>query len=220
MIRQERSTALLRRFPIVPGAVAMLIACSGCGTSPETHYYTLSAAPQNAAPVAPVSAQGNFAIGAITLPRILDQPQIAQRVGPNQIDYAEYDRWAASLDDLVRHALTEDLSTELGMPVLPTANAPGGTPQQTVQLDIERFEADAGGSVSLNARWTVSGMDYPPSVSVSGHAEVTAPSQGSVPAAIAQTMSAAVGSLSSQIAQTVRATRTTLPPKPLASSGS
>ena len=43
------------------------------------------------------------------MPGALDRPQIARRLGPNQLEYAENERWAGPLDDMIRRVLAADL---------------------------------------------------------------------------------------------------------------
>ena len=61
-------------------------ALAGCGSSPKTNFYTLSAA---AAP-APAGPRISYsvAIAAITLPDGIDRPQLVVRTGANQVSVA------------------------------------------------------------------------------------------------------------------------------------
>ncbi len=97
---------------------------SACGSSPPTHFYTLSTQPAPA-PADPAGyPMRTVALGEVKLPDALDRPQIARQIGPNQLEYAEADRWAGPLDDMMRRVLAADLR-----PLLPAGTA----------LDRQRF---------------------------------------------------------------------------------
>ena len=63
-------------------ALLAAVALAGCGSSPSANFYTLG---PEAVP-APAEAQASYsvAIGAVTLPPMLDRPQIVVRAGANQ----------------------------------------------------------------------------------------------------------------------------------------
>ena len=126
---------------------------SACGSSPPTHFYTLSTQP------APNTAgqlgypMRTVALGEVKLPDALDRPQIARQIGPNQLEFAETDRWAGPLDDMTRRVLAADLR-----PLLPAGTAlvtnDSSTPAQTtVAVEVSRFDADKSGRVTLDANW-------------------------------------------------------------------
>jgi uncharacterized lipoprotein YmbA len=81
---------------------------------------------------------------------------MATRLGPEQIAYASSDRWAAPLDELVARALAENL--RVGLPAGEVVRWPwrlGAPPDASASVDFLRFEADAAGGATLEARWTV-----------------------------------------------------------------
>ena len=97
------------------GARAALLLClllsGGCGTTPRTHYYVLSAtAPEPATvPVAPVS----LGIGPITIATYLDRSQITLRQG-NALLMDPFHHWGEPLETGVARVLYEDLAARLG----------------------------------------------------------------------------------------------------------
>jgi uncharacterized lipoprotein YmbA len=168
---------------------------SGCGSSPATHYYTLSAVPEQ---VASRPSGQNLAIGRITVAKTLDRPQIARRLGSNELEFAEFDRWASGLDDQIRHALAEDLSAELGTIVAPSVSASPAPTTQIIDIAFDRFEADRSGTISLVARWS-DGMTG--SQNRQEREEiVTSPSEGGDSTGVAAAMSKAVATLAHRIA--------------------
>jgi uncharacterized lipoprotein YmbA len=180
---------------------AMMLAgvLTACGSSPPSHYYELSAEPDPA----PVAQAGyptrTVAIGEVKLPGALDRPQLARQIGPNQLEYAESDRWAGPLDDMVRRVLAADLR-----PLLPAgtalvasdSSAPAGL---TVAVEVSRFDADKAGRVTLDATWET--LDKNAKVTGAPRAaNIVEPASGSDAAAVAAAMSRALARLADTIA--------------------
>ena len=87
---------------------------------------------------------------------MIDPGLIATRVSPNRIDYDEFHRWAGTLDADILAVTAVNLSRLLGtdrVAVYPAA--PAYTPDVRILLDVVRFDADAGGSVTLDVRYTL-----------------------------------------------------------------
>ena len=79
------------------------------------------------------------------LPGALDRPQIARRLGPNQLDYAEYDRWAGPLDEMIRRVLAVDLRPRLPAGTALIDNDSLASADLTIAIDIRSFDADKSG---------------------------------------------------------------------------
>jgi hypothetical protein len=186
------------RFRAV-AAVMLAGVLTACGSSPPSHYYELSAEPDPA----PVAQAGyptrTVAIGEVKLPGALDRPQLARQIGPNQLEYAESDRWAGPLDDMVRRVLAADLR-----PLLPAgtalvasdSSAPAGL---TVAVEVSRFDADKAGRVMLDATWET--LDKNAKVTGAPRAaNIVEPASGSDAAAVAAAMSRALARLADTIA--------------------
>ncbi|MBV8889985.1 MAG: membrane integrity-associated transporter subunit PqiC [Alphaproteobacteria bacterium] len=178
----------------VPALLLLLAACS----SPPGRFYELT--PEPAAQARPLyAAAGNsVAIGAVNLPGELDRPQMARRIGPNQLAFAEDDRWAGPLDDMVRRVLAEDLAERLGAGTVPLAAGPGIAAERTVAVDVLRFDADPDGRVTLAARWQTLGRTAP--LGRPRQSTIVEPGSGGDAAGIAAAMSQALAALAAQIA--------------------
>lgn len=189
------------RRPLSFAAALMLTALlAGCGSSPPSHYYVLSAQPDPAA-VNPVGDSGRtVALGAVRLPGALDRPQMARRIGPNQLEYAETDRWAGPLDEMVRRVLADDLRPLL-MPGMALVGLDSSAPADlTLAVDVTRFDADKAGTVTLAATWETLGKNATV-VGAPREADIVEPARGSDDAAVAATMSRAVARLAADIAK-------------------
>jgi uncharacterized lipoprotein YmbA len=172
---------------------------AGCGASEHSRFYVLT---ENPAVLARVTADPpitTVALGAVKLPAALDRPQIARRLNSDEISYSEYDRWAGPLDDMVRRVLIADLDGRLAPNMVLIEDNPSSPAILALAVDVIRFDADAAGLVTLNARWEILGragsLVGPPH-----DAMIVEPGSGREAKAVAATMSRAVADLAAHIA--------------------
>jgi len=136
-------------------AIVALAACSPLGPRRDpTRFYMLAPASPAATPSAPVAV--TIGLGPIGLPSYLARPELAIRVGPNQIAYSRVDRWAEPLATNIAHVLARALETELGaseVTTLPSFGAP--RLDYTVDVDMRRFDCDGDGTATLAAFWAI-----------------------------------------------------------------
>jgi uncharacterized lipoprotein YmbA len=185
-----------------PVAVSILIAIvTGCGSTPPSHFYTLDATAKAAA----VSSNVSVSVGPVTVPAVVDRPQIVVRTGPNEVWLDEFNRWAAPLDDNFGRAVAENLVAMLGTPhvtVFPQTDAVNA--QYRVAIQVQTFESAPGQAATLDAAWTVRGPKD--ARSQTGRTSVREPVQGGTgyPALMAA-HSRAVARVSQDIADAIRA---------------
>lgn len=124
-------------------------AIAGCA-SPASRFYTLTGA-------APVTATGgpSVAVGPITIPAMVDRPEIVVSVAPNEVWPDEFNRWAAPLADAFGLALAQDLAATLRTPRVTLAAATAGEPEYRVAVEVQRFESVPGSHALQDAVWTV-----------------------------------------------------------------
>jgi uncharacterized lipoprotein YmbA len=187
------------RFPIaVLVALAILPACLAPRVD-ASRYFTLPAAgaPSGGTPFASVG------LGPVALPSYLSRPEVATRLGPEQIAYSANDRWAGPLEDLAFRALSEELRARLpAREVLRWPWPLGAPPEVGVSVEFLRFEFDAAGGATLQARWTVSVRGRAPVNGETRLRETGAP--GDVPGSVAA-LGRALGALASDLAAAARA---------------
>jgi uncharacterized protein len=185
----------------VLGVVLLAALLAACAPTRPTSYYTLSTVAERGA-TARAGKGLVVGLGPITLPQYLDRPDIVTREGENQMRLAEFHQWAQPLDSLLNRTLAEDLFALLGAEdVIPLPQRREVPLDRVVEVDVNRFEADQGGEVVLDARWRVYEGDDE-TLLASGRSVVT--EQGApVPdyEAIVAAMSRAVGQVSAEIAQ-------------------
>jgi hypothetical protein len=137
--------------PIV--AVAVLFALAvGCA-SPPSRFYTLGAAS------APAAAPANLSmvVGPVSVPAVVDRPQIVVTTGPNQVRLEEFNRWASPLQNNISRVVAENLVAILGTPrVILFSQTLGLDVDYRAAIEVQRFESAPGEAATLDAVWTVS----------------------------------------------------------------
>ncbi len=170
----------------------MLITLTACASARSNSYYTLSPsipAPQ-ASPAKPVAE--NWTLAPLTIPEVLNRPQIIRKSGANKIDILEYDRWAEPMDSMIYRTLADDLTARMGM----SAGSASQTTEQRIAVAIDEFDADADGNVFLTATWTVQ-KDETTTSHIFQHSEKSSANDF---ASIAAAMSRLLGNLADAIA--------------------
>src|SRR5512137_2907175 len=106
---------MMRRRAALAVLCAVAAVAAGCGTSPPARFYALSStAPPPSPPVPPATLL--IAVGPVTIPAVVDRPEIVVNVGQNELRIDEFNRWAAPLQDGVARAIAENLVVMLGTP--------------------------------------------------------------------------------------------------------
>ncbi len=137
-----------------PAALLLLAACS---SSPTTNYYALApVSPTNQPAACRVNGAAPFKFDSVTIPGSIDRLQFVRSAGPNRLNVAEFDRWAAPLDDQIRRVLSDDLAQRLpaGRVIAPQA-ASGSEAPRLIAVDVDRFDADLAGHIVLAADWSL-----------------------------------------------------------------
>jgi len=129
--------------------VVFVLILSACGsTGGKERFFTLNAPePPAAADVAP-----SVAVVSVTVPDLVDRPQIVVRTGPNQVGMSEQARWAEPLRGAIARVVTANLAAAMNGKVAPQRAA---DPDYRVTLDLQRFESTLGDGVLIDAVWSV-----------------------------------------------------------------
>lgn len=133
----------------------LAVAASGCSRSPLVNFYTL----EPGAPVEIVAATAalpSVSVGPVTLPDLVDRPQLVMRVAANRVEILETHRWAEPLKSEIPRLIAENLSRLLGSGrVSSYLQHAGGNPDYRVLVDIQRFESSPGEGVTVDAVWSL-----------------------------------------------------------------
>lgn len=132
---------------------------SACVTlsSPDAQLYTLSSS-DGTTPVPSGTGDSSLpvlAVGPVELPDYLRRPQIVSRQGENRVTIAEFDRWAAPLNEQVERVLAENLAARLSKMVVVSYREQRFRPGYRLTMTLDRFERQGADQVRLAGRWTV-----------------------------------------------------------------
>jgi uncharacterized lipoprotein YmbA len=177
----------MRKIPLL----AALSLLSACASSPESHYFTLSAAPprQQAVSDRPV-----FHLASVKLADLYDRPQMVTRTGAQSVEIDEYDRWAEPLEHMTARILAQDIALRRPHPAGPL---PASTDQPKLQISVDEFAADRSGTARLSGNWKITGPgDAEPR---GGAFSFTQAVEGNGAGAVAAAMSALLGQLADEV---------------------
>ena len=197
-MRSEKTILLLIMLMI-------LTIIMSCGSSKPARFYTLTSVPAGeiSAFQSAYSNDVTIGIGVVDLPEYLERPQIVTHLSANELNFAEYERWAEPLKDNFTRVLLENLSMMIpsdNIYMVPWKDYEPNTYQ--VILEIIRFERQTDKNVFLQVRWSILQGE-------SKHFLLTRKSEFREPAAnesyadIVAAMSRTIGSLSKEIASEI-----------------
>ncbi len=142
----------MRTFSAIALVCTAAVLAAGCGTSPPSRFYTLSA---TAAPAASTSSL-LVAVGPVTVPAVVDRPELVITTGTNSVKLDEFNRWASPLQDNVSRAVAENLVALLGTPRVILFPQPLATnPDYRVAIEIRTFDSAPGTAATIDAVWTI-----------------------------------------------------------------
>jgi uncharacterized protein len=191
---------------------ALALCLCACG-SPRVNFYTLtSPAAAAAAPPPPAPAPADdyrVMVGPVTLPDMVDRPQMVVRVGSHQMMLLDQHRWAEPLKSEIPLVIAGNLSKLLGTrEVTVHPGAWSGGHSLRVRVDVQRFDSVPGDGATLEAYWSVAsagGKDIK-----TGRFAAHVPVQGPAYAALAEAHGKALEALSEELAAAIRTQRTKL----------
>jgi uncharacterized lipoprotein YmbA len=130
----------------------------GCGSSKASRFYVLTPILDAEAGITQSDYKSDISVGIdkLLMPDHLLKPQIATHSSVNRMDYAEYDRWAESLDENFARVLAENLSK-----LLPSENVyifpwkSSTVIQYYLTFEIMQFSQGADKNISLIVFWSI-----------------------------------------------------------------
>ncbi len=189
----------MRRLAAIAMPCALAVLAAGCA-SPASRFYTLSAATIPAA----ASSELSVAVGPVSVPAVVDRPQIVVKTGPNQVGLDEFNRWASPLQNNISRVVAENLVAMLGTPrVIMSLQALSADADYRAAIEVQAFESAPGEAATLDAVWTV--RRTKDGRTQIGRTTVREAVQGKDYEALAAAHSRAVARLSRDIADAVRA---------------
>jgi hypothetical protein len=180
--------------------VGWLIFCVliACGSSPPTRFYILNEIAPATPPAADAPNQIPVRVQPVTMAPELDRPELVTRSGPNRVQVAGSERWAAPLVDQIRRVLSDDLSARQPLGGVADPNEPRtNDPRRLLTVAIDEFYGDDSCAVSLRASWSLTTAH---AVSQHGTEHVLLPSSAPCTGELAAAMSRALGVLADRLA--------------------
>ncbi len=191
---------MMKRHAFLIVLCALAACLTGCASTQPAQFYTLSPV---AAPAAAPQAGYSVSVGPVSVPAVIDRPQMVVRTGPNQVSIDEFNRWASPIKGDIARAVAGNLVSMLGTPqvtVFPQSSAAGAS--YRVAVDVLRFDSEPGKAATLDALWTV--RSAKPDEARSGRTTLSEPVQGGGYTALVAAHSRTLGQMSADIAAAIR----------------
>jgi uncharacterized lipoprotein YmbA len=132
--------------------VCILVALAAACASTPSRFYTLRAAS------GPTATPSNLsiAVGPVSVPAVVDRPQIVVNMGPNQVRLEEFNRWAAPLQSNIARVVADNLVLMLGTArVTLSPQTLSADAEYRAAIEVQSFESAPGEAAMLDAVWTV-----------------------------------------------------------------
>jgi uncharacterized lipoprotein YmbA len=181
------------------GSLAIALALFAC-SSPDPNFYTLQ-------PVPGTALAGTARIVEVRRPGLagyLDRSDIVLQASGYELHTNSQDRWAEPLGDMIGRVVTQDLAQRLpGSSVFSENGAISADPGLRVEIDVQRFDTNADGTLTLIAALAIEqGRGHVPVRARTMN--LSAPVQHSA-AGLAAAMSALLGQMADQVAADILA---------------
>jgi uncharacterized lipoprotein YmbA len=190
----------VKRLSLCLAVALTMITLVGCASS-KSEFYTLSAeAPRESvnrgSPVTVV-------VGAVTVPELVNRPQIVVRAGTNHVTIDEFARWADPLKSQIPRVFVADLSQLLNSPRVSTLPIGGDAAAAwRVRIDVQSFDASLGDTASVDVLWSVLPPGNAPPIT--GRTIASEPCAGAGYDAVVVAWSRALATVSRAIAAGIR----------------
>ncbi|MEM5295548.1 PqiC family protein [Burkholderia sp. JPY481] len=169
---------------------------AACISPVASKFYTLSPVqitqPSTAAEGVAIS------LDPITLPELVDRPQMVVRLDPNRVSIDEFARWAEPLKNQIPRVLAADLAQLIPGAIISTYPQHADDSAYRVSVDVQTFESSAEATVMLAVLWSVRAPKQ--GHGVSGRSVVSRTACGSGYDAIVSAHDMALGSVARDIA--------------------
>jgi hypothetical protein len=129
-------------------------------------YFTLAPMPRSAAAVE-AQPQFTIAVRPVTLPDLLDRPQIIVRTGETTVSVSDFQRWAGTLRKDFSRVLVENLNILLqDVPAAAATDDIALDPDVIVAVHVNRFDGRPEGGLVLSALWSIKQQKGKPEMAV------------------------------------------------------
>jgi uncharacterized lipoprotein YmbA len=191
---------MTRRIAAIAAALALAGLAAGCASSPA-HFFTLSPGATATSKTDAASSKLVIAVGPISIPAIVDMPQIVVSKGANQVAPDQFNLWASPLRNNIAQVVDANLVVLLGTPNV--SSVLSSDADFRVAIDVQVFESSPGDAATLSAMWNVRRVKD--GKTTIGRTSVREPISQKSYEALAAAHSRALGRLSADIADAIRA---------------
>ncbi len=138
------------------------MSAAGCAHATQERFYTLSDSMPDGTEDAPIGSDF-VEILPVSLPELLDRPQVVLYAEAGRVHILEEDRWAATLKSEIRRSIGEKVRHRLGMMDMYHMSAPHGESVKgktyRITVSVESFKVAPGHGTMLQAVWAVRSID-------------------------------------------------------------
>jgi uncharacterized lipoprotein YmbA len=156
--RRQKGGPSLTAYLFPATIVLLLTGCLGLKPDPDpSRFFVLSPLPAGGADVSPVPADGGLRLGlrAVRIPAYLEPSSLAVRQNDQEILYLEFHQWAERLGKGIQRVLANNLALLLPSNRLQLNAWRRDEVDLELSVWVERFEVDAQGVATLQARWEI-----------------------------------------------------------------
>ena len=179
----------------------LVLLLSACASSPDSRFYTLTATASQGVPAVDGKTP-SIAIVSLTIPELVDRPQLVARTSVSRVELLETHRWAEPLKSAIARTIAENLSRLLASDrVSYYPQAASLLADFKINVDMSRFEF-TGDHVELDAAWTIRRADDSPAGS--GRSQMREVVTGSGYDAVAQSFSRGLAGISREMVKELK----------------
>lgn len=173
---------------------------AGCAGTPAPSYYTLD---QGMPHFQAQEQAPSIAVTQISLPELIDRPQLVLRTADNQVRVSEYQRWAEPLRRQIPRVMADDLGRLLGSSrvVSVPVDGQGFDADFRLLLDVQHLEASSGNGAEVDVLWR---LEPRTGKVVVGRSQVREPAGGGDTAALVAAQRRALATVATEIAERLR----------------
>jgi uncharacterized lipoprotein YmbA len=190
---------MTRRLVKMAAAWTLAALCAACASSPA-HFYTLSPTVAAASGSEASASKPVVVVGPVSIPAIVDMPQIVVSKGANQVDPDQFNLWASPLRNNISQVVCANLGALLGTSSVSSVLRVDA--DYRVEIDVQVFESVPGDAATLSAMWSVRRVKD--GVTSLGHTQIREASPEKGYQALAAAHSKALSQLSTDIAEKIR----------------
>lgn len=147
---------LAQRRALASALVLLAVACSPLAPQRDpSRFFVLTSIAELDGESTDEAIDISLGVGPVTVAPYLDRATLVTRVGTNQVEFSQIDRWAEPLSAHFARIQATNLATLLGARVLLHPWYSSTHLDYSVEIQLFRFERNSDGSARLEARWTV-----------------------------------------------------------------